>query len=257
MNCPHCGAEIENFSDICRLCGTSIDKGSVFDSFIRKGDEFFNLPDYDKAIKYYNKAMEADHPSGPEVYIKLGNALDKKNDKQAAGMYLKALSYNFYNEHVHTLLIAFYDKYKRLKDLKAWYEKSRASADEAFIDNKIKTIANIVSYREKAAETMGAQAEEFSHRKRVKMANSMISGFKEYIMMNIILGIAVVVIGAGMGLALFMKINTMYVFAVGGMFFVVSAVILAFIRAKKIKEMKNKAQKPEDLLRDFIKPAGK
>ncbi len=253
MHCPHCGASIENNADICPLCGTSIDKDSVFTGFMRKGDEFFSNSDYDKALVYYNKALEAAKPTSPEIYIKLGNTLDKKNDRQAAGMYLKALSFDFYNEHIHTLLMAFYDKYNRLKDLKAWYDKSRASADGVFIDKKIETINSIVSFKEKSAEVFAQQASEFKDAKSRRFANSMINGFKQYMMMNVIMGIILLVIGIGGIAAVYFGANVMMVFAAAGVFFVISLGVVMFIRTKKMNDKKASAGKMEDIMKDFKK----
>jgi tetratricopeptide (TPR) repeat protein len=256
MNCPKCGANIENFSDTCGLCGISIDKAAVFNEFMRRGDEYFSALDFGTAVVYYNKALEADLPRGPEIYIKLGNAMDRKNDRLTAGMYLKALSFDFYNERVHTLLMAFYEKHGRLNDLKAWYEKNRGSADDAFLDGKIATISNILSYREKAATIMTAQADEMAHSRRKDKVKMMIDGFKEYMVMNVVFGIAVIIIAAGMAGAIFFKANTAMVLITGGVLFIVSVIIAFYIGIKRIRKKRATAIKPEDIINDIKKSAG-
>ena len=253
MNCPHCGAHIDGNPDHCPLCGQHIDRQGLYDSFIKKGDEAFDSADYDKAMTWYQKALDTGYPPSAGIYIKYGNAHDKKNDKQAAGMYLKALSFDFYNEHVHTLMIAFYDKHNRLNDLKKWYEKSRGTADGSFIDKEIRVIDNILAFKQKIAE-LPLVADEV----KVKRVEGMIKGFgawfKNYIMMNIVFGIIIIMMCAGIAAVLFFKADMGVVFSLIGFFLAVSVAVVVFIRRKKISEMKKKALKLEDIYAEFKKP---
>jgi|ERR1035437_53850 tetratricopeptide (TPR) repeat protein len=253
MNCPHCGAHIDGNPDNCPLCGAYIDRQGLYAGFIKKGEEALGTPDYDKAMDYYQKALDTGYPPAADIYIKYGNAYDKKNDKQAAGMYLKALAFDFYNEHVHTLLIAFYDKYNRLNDLKKWYEKSRGTAGNEFIDKEIKVIDSIITFRQNAASKPlpGDEAKQ----KQVERAIHRLGGwFKDYIMMNIVFGIVIVLMGIGIAAGLIFKLNFIIIFAIIGFFLLASIAVVIFLRRKKIREIKKNAVKIEDIYREFKKP---
>lgn len=252
MNCPHCGAHIDGNPDNCPLCGMNIDKENLYNGFVKKGDEAFVSDDYDKAMIWYQKAIDTGHIPTADIYIKYGNAHNKNNDKQAAGMYLKALSFDFYNEHVHTLLIAFYDKHNRLNDLKKWYDKSRGTADGAFIDKEIKVIDSIIDFRKNAGEQPSV-SEEY----KVKQVETVIKGIggwlKNYIMMNIVFGIAIVLMGIGIVASLIFKFDLMIILAIIGFFLLASIVVVIVIRRKKVAEMKKNAVKLEDIYREFKK----
>ena len=252
MNCPHCGAHIDGTPDSCPLCGLNIDKEELYNGHVKKGDEAFSSGEYDKALLWYQKALDTGYPPTVDIYIKYGNAHDKNNDRQAAGMYLKALSFDFYNEHVHTLLISFYDKHNRLNDLKKWYEKSRGNAEEDFINKEIKIIESIIAFRNEAANQPSASDEM-----KVKQVENVIKGlggwFKNYMMMNIVFGIAIVLMGIGVGAALMFRLDLIVIFAIVGFFLLASIIVVVYIRRKKVKEMKKNAPKIEDIYREFKK----
>ncbi len=201
---------------------------------------------------WYQKAIDTGHPASVDIYIRYGNAHDKKNDKQAAGMYLKALAYDFYNEHVHTLLIAFYDKHNRLNDLKKWYDKNRVSADGAFIDKEIKVIDSIIAFRKNAPDALPV-GDEIQIKRVQGMIKGMGAWFKNYIMMNIVFGIIIALLGLGIAAAVIFKVNMMIIFAILGIFLAASIVVVIYIRRKKVKEMKMNSPKLEDIYMEFKK----
>ena len=109
-----------------------------------KGTLFFH--GYYGRAASYQSALDTSYPPDASLYIKYGNALDKKDDHLAAGMYLKAISLDFHNERGHELLIAFYDRHDKLAELKKWYERN-AGPDAAFAEKQAKKIDSILEFR--------------------------------------------------------------------------------------------------------------
>jgi tetratricopeptide (TPR) repeat protein len=248
MDCPHCGAEVNADLDICPLCGAGIDKAQLRKDVIKKGDAAYKTGNYDMAIIFYKKAFDLNTGGDAELCIKCGNAYDKKDDKQAVEMYLKALSYDFYNERAHNLLILFYDRHNRLKDLENWYEKNRGGADGAFIDRQIRTINGIISFRQK----LPAMADEVRQKKAEKMVSSFTAGFKHYIIMNIVLGVIAVLMAVAVAFAIIFKLNMIIVFSIIGFFLVLSVAAIFYLNRRKSKENKGKTLVSiEDIYREY------
>jgi len=241
MICPECGANIDSSKEICPLCEKRIDRESAYKNFIAKGDNFFNTGNFDKAILSYSKALDYFNDR-EELYIKLGNAYSKKMDKKAAHMYLKALILNFYNDTTHNLIISFYSYFNKLEDLKKWYEKNKANYDSQFIDKYIKIIDNILRFKNETSVKIG-QKENF--------LNLFFISMKEYILMNIVMGLVILVIIAG-GIAAFLfKVNIIYIIIFLGVFFLVSLFFISFTKMKSIKKKKGTQENLENLLNEF------
>ena len=165
-------------------------------------------------------------------------------------MYLKALSYDFYNEHVHTLLIAFYDKHNRLNDLKKWYEKNQLMADAEFINKEIKVINNIIDFRHNAA--VEPSAVDLARQKQIEGILHKAGGwFKDYIMMNIVFGITLVLMGIGIAAGLILKLDLKIIFAIIGMFFLMSIVVVVYIKQKQIRNKRKDRVMLEDIFKEF------
>lgn len=228
----------------------NIDKQLLYSGFVKKGDEAFAASDYEKTIAFYQMALDTGLVRDAGIYIKYGNAYDRKNNKQAAAMYLKALSFDFYNEHVHTLLISFYDKHNRLNDLKKWYEKNKVMADAEFINKEIKVINNIIDFRQNAA--VEPSAVDLARQKQIEGILYKAGGwFKDYIMMNIVFGITFVLMGIGIAAGLILKLDLKIIFAIIGLFFMISIVVVVYIKQKQIRNKRKDRVMLEDIFKEF------
>ena len=209
MNCPNCGADTKNAVTICPLCGTTLDRMSAYNSYLKKGDDFSASGEIDKAVMSYNKALE--YSAGDEdIYLKLGNAYNKNNDKKAATAYMKALTFNFYNDKTHNMLIALYSKYGRLADLKKWYEQSRGKADASFVDKYVKIIENVDYFSKNSESKIPAS-------KNKGLAETLISSMKRYVIMNIVVVIFVLVIALAIVAAIMFKVDTSFIVLFSGL----------------------------------------
>jgi tetratricopeptide (TPR) repeat protein len=229
MNCPHCGADTKNAVTICPLCGKTLDRENAFESYIKKGDDAYAADELDKAIISYRKALE--YSAGSEdLYLKMGNIYNKKNDKQAASMYMKALAFNFYNDRIHSMLITLYSKYRKLDDLKKWYEQSRGKADPAFIDKYIKIIENVNFFSSQTGDRKPVS-------KTGGMAEMFFLSMKKYVIMNIVAGIVFFIVALAIVAGIVFKINIAFIFIFSGTFLVVS-IVMVFIsrRGKSVKK---------------------
>jgi tetratricopeptide (TPR) repeat protein len=234
LNCPYCGADTKNAVTICPLCGKTLDRDSAFISYMIKGDDFMGAGDPGKAVLSYRKALE--YSKGNEdVFLKLGNAYSRMNDKQAASVYMKALAFNFYNDQTHNLLITLYSRHGKLGDLKKWYEQSRAKADPEFIDRYIKIIDNIIYFKAQAGMRIpGSKSGGF--------AGSLASGLKKYAMFNIVGFIIMVVVSLAIFAGIVLKVNTTFLFVFSASFLFISIGILIFARLRKAgKKVRNQA----------------
>lgn len=244
MICPHCGAELPRVVPACGLCGRDIDIRGIHESWVKKGDEALSFGEHDKAVSNYKKALEFT-AGNEDIYLKLGNALNAKGDKQAAGMFFKALNYNFYSERAHDLLIALYTKYRKLEDLKAWYQKSAASADPEFIEKKIRIIESTI----KISQEQLYAVPEFSESSG--LGKTLIKSIKRYVIMNTVIGILLILVGGGIAAGYFLGMNTKFIIMFAGLFFTATLLMVFFYRLKKIKKAKESMIKPEDILKDF------
>ena len=244
MICPHCGAQLARVMPSCELCGREIDIRGTYEAFVKKGDEALSFGEHDKAILNYKKALEFT-AGNEDIYLKLGNAMNAKGDKQAAGMFFKALNYNFYSERAHDLLIALYTKHRKLEDLKAWYKKSAETADPEFIEKKIK----IIDYTTKFSnEQLYAAPDALPGE---GLGATLIKSIKQYMIMNTVIGILLLLVGGGIAAGYFLGMNTKFIVIFSGLFFMSTLIMLFFYRMKKIKQSKENLVKPEDILKEF------
>jgi tetratricopeptide (TPR) repeat protein len=240
MNCPHCGADTGNAVTICPLCGKTLDREDAYASYMTKGDAAQAAGELDKALLSYKKALE--YSAGTEdLFLKLGNIYNKKADKQAASMYMKALSYNFYNDNTHNMLIMLYSKYGKLEDLKRWYEQSRAKADPDFIDKYIKIIENVRFFTTKADIKIPVTNQD-------KLGGVFMESMKKYMVMNIVLGIVLFVIGLAITAGVVFKLNASIIMLVSGVFLVVSIAIVLFSRRRKTGKKESGAPSLSDIM---------
>lgn len=244
MICPHCGAQLPRVVPACGLCGKDIDIRGIYESWVKKGDEALSTGEHDKAVSNYKKALEFT-AGNEEIYLKLGNALNSKGDKQAAGMFFKALNYNFYSERAHDLLIALYTKFKKLEDLKAWYQKSATSADPDFIEKKIRIIDSTIKISQEQLYTVPEYAESSG------LGKVLIKSLKRYVIMNTVIGILLVLVGGGIAAGHFLGMNTGFIMVFAVLFFAATLFMVFLYRLKKIKKAKEEMLKPEDILKDF------
>ncbi|MCE5300984.1 MAG: hypothetical protein LLG37_08975 [Spirochaetia bacterium] len=249
MNCPHCGGVLEQNQETCSLCGTLIDSRDIYNNLVRRGTEAYEMSEFEKACTYYNKAYETGLYDA-ELCVRLGMVLDKKNDRRAAGMFLKALSFDFYNEHVHNLLIGFYDKYRRLSDLKTWYEKSRGSVEDAFIDKQITIINNLIKFREQAPS-----GPERAHSTAGETAGHfLLNSFKQYIMMNVVLGVVLLLIGIAVAIGWIFKVNVMVIVVFAVFILLAGMAFMVMARVRKMRKIKEgKRMELADIYKDFKK----
>ena len=245
MICPHCGADIENGSSSCPLCGEEINKEKEYKKFVLKGDGALEGGRPEAAIGFYEKALQITGGS-EESYIKLGNAYNKKRDRKAAGIYFKALKCNFYNEHVHNLLISIYDKYNRLPDLKAWYEESGKSSDPEFTEKFINIIDNIGRFKKEG----GAPESE------KKSSEGLMSYIKKYGMMNAALIVFAVIMAGALIAGVVFKTDPSVMLLFGMGFFIASIFIISYINIKKVKK-KKKDKENKESFDDLLPPEGK
>lgn len=242
MNCPYCGADTKNAVTICPLCGKTLDRDGAYLSFLKKGDDLLASGDAGKAVLSYRKALE--YTAGTEeIYIRIGNAYNKMNDKQAAGMYMKALSFNFYNDQTHNYLISLYSRHGRLDDLRRWYEQSREKADRDFIDKHIKIIDNIKYFSTQAGIRIPGGRDD-------GLAKLLVSGMKRYMMMNIIGGILAVVVAIAVAAGIFLKMNTSFLIMFAGFFLALSIVIMFYISGKARKKKERTAKSLEEYMKE-------
>ncbi len=246
MICPHCGVEIENESSFCPLCGKEINKEKEYEKLVLKGDGAMEDERGGAAVGFYEKALQITGGS-EEIYIKLGNAYNKKGDKRAAGIYFKALKCNFYNEHVHNLLISIYDKYNRLGDLKAWYEKSGNRIAPEFAEKFIKIIDNIKYFKKEAGG--GPKAEE-------KPSGGFISYIKKYGMMNAALVVFAAIMAGAVIAGVVFKTDPYVMLLFGMVFFIASIFIISYINIKKVKK-KKQDKKNKESFDDLLPPKEK
>ncbi len=242
MNCPHCGAEISNDVEACPLCEKPIDKHEEYKKILSLGDEAFEIENTNQAVIYYEKALKLKSDSD-EVYIKLGNAYNQKKDKRAAQMYLKAMEFNFYNDQIHNLLITIYQKYNKLGDLKAWYEKFRGKVDDSFIDRYLSIIDNIKYFKENTNLKVENKEEGFF--------SDIFNSMKSYSMLNaVILIAAVLVVAAIIGVRVF-KINTAFILLFAVSFFFISIITVLFTRIKDIKKRKKENKSADEFFAEM------
>lgn len=245
MICPHCGAQLSHAVFSCPLCGKEIDIRGIYRSNVAKGDEALLAGEYDKAVTNYKKALE--FTSGnEEIYLRLGNALSLKGDKGAAAMLFKALNYNFYSRRAHELIVALYFKHKKLPDLKAWYMKSAASAEPGFIEEQVKIIDNMIKFSEEQLYAVPPV-------KGQGLASVFIKSLKQYMIMNVVMGVILLIVGGGIAAGYLLGMNTVFVIFFSAFFFAATLIMVVVYRIKKIKKSKEQLVKPEEILRDFTK----
>lgn len=235
MLCPECGAEIKDYLTICSLCGKMIDKEKAFLNFMTKGNEFFSSDEIEKAIIAYNRALDY-KKDNEEIYIKLGNAYMKKNDKRAVSCYFKALSLNFYNDVTHNYIITFYLKFNKLQDLKSWYIQNKGKFDNDFIDKYIKIIDNTILFSTEKSIKIGTKDNGFFANLKESM--------KSYFMFNIIFGVTLLLLAVGLLFSYLFKINVSFFIIFAGIFLLTG---LFFITLKKMKKIKNETKKQPDI----------
>lgn len=249
MNCPHCGADTKNAVTICPLCGKTLDRDDAYASYLKKGDDFSDAGDLEKAILSYRKALE--YNTGDEdTFIKLGNAYNKKGDKQAASMYMKALSFNFYNDKTHNMLIALYSRYGRLDDLKNWYSQNRGRIDEVFIDKYVKIIENVKYFSAKPDIKIPAT-------KTDNFVDGVISSMKRYMLLNIVGGIAVFVLGLAVVAGVVFKIDKTVIIAFSGLVFFAGVATIIFSRSRMKKKNDAGRESLEDIMAEVKGVRGK
>jgi hypothetical protein len=237
---------MENGADKCPLCGTDIDKGRLYREFSAKGDSFLSMGDYGRAVLSYKSALDTSYPPDAAFYIKYGNALDKKKDRLAAGMYLKAISLDFHNDRAHDLLIAFYDGHNRLAELKEWYERS-GGPDKSFADKQAKKIDSILDFRANPpAIAVGAVKAQGPG-----IIKAAVKGFKRYIILNIVLSIVSLMLLAGVAMAYFFKVNLIVFAAICAVFLFASAGAVALLRRRRASSLKKEAEGLEKILDEF------
>ncbi len=238
MLCPECGAEIKEYFTTCSLCGKIIDKEDAFKKFMSKGDEFFKSNEIEKAIISYNRALDYKKDS-EELYIKLGNAYMKKNDKRTVTCYLKALSYNFYNDVTHNFLIAFYSRFNKLEELKSWYIQNKEKFDKDYIDKFIKIIENTILFTTEKSVKIGTQDENFF--------TNFTKSIKTYLFLNIVFGVILLLLAAGFLLSFLFKINISFFLIFIGVFSLISLVFITYKKMKTIKSLKKTKETEIDL----------
>jgi pentatricopeptide repeat protein len=247
VNCPHCGADTRNAVTICPLCGKTLDRENAYNSYLAKGDDAFAAGKTDKAIMSYKKALE--YSAGNEdIFLKLGNAYNKRGDRQAAPMYMKALTFNFYNDKTHNMMIALYSKYGKLDDLKRWYEQSREKADPVFVDKYIKIIQNVKYF---------STQEDFKipSPKPDGIIATLAGSMKKYVIMNIVIGIVLVVAGLAITAGIVFKVNTMFIFMFLGFFLLVSITIVIISRRGRANKKDGKKPTLEQLMAEELAKA--
>ncbi|HDQ26038.1 MAG TPA: hypothetical protein ENN43_04750 [bacterium] len=247
MNCPHCGAETSWAKEECQLCGKVIDLAAAFKDYTKKGDACLAAGDYDRAIAGYTRAL--DYADADEaLYLKLADAFGKKGDKKAAEYLMKALSLNFYNEETHNALISVYGRFKRLKELKKWYEAAKARFDPGFADRYIKVIDSLETFKMEylAVEEKG----------RENFARVFVGSMKRYMVMNIVLGLMFLLVAGAVAAAFFTGANTMFVVSAGVFFFFISIIAVTAYKARAGRKKREAAAKgAESIMLEFVKPA--
>lgn len=243
MNCPHCGAETGNAITICPLCGKTLDREKAFISFVEKGDAAEEAGEIERAIINYNKALTYSQ-GNEQIYLKLGNLYFKINDKNAANMYFKVLQFNFYNDYAHNMLITLYSRFRKLDDLKNWYEKNRGKYEDDFIDKYIKIINNIKHFT--SDMDMGIKE------KQENILKDMFESMKKYTILNVVIGIIVLFLIAGLFAGTFLKINPLVVFSFMLFFLFVIFIIVFFQRITYVKKIKKDKMDLTDILKDDL-----
>jgi len=245
MICPHCGAEIEKGLEKCPLCEKEISTESEYEKFLKKGDEALAADETDKAIAAYSKALEY-RDNSYEIYMKLGNAYNRKGDKQAVAMYFKAMTLNFYDDNIHNLVISMYARRGKLEELRKWYEANSAKYDADFIkrytaiiDNMKYFSSNIEKPEEKKKDP-GVMPEFFGSMKSYSMLNSTM----------LITGALILI--ALVGMAIF-KVNMTFVFMFAGTFIVISIIAVIISKISRMKKKKQKTEGLEEIVKDFNK----
>ncbi len=239
MICKSCGAVIDKDLEKCPLCGNKIDKGEIFREFIEKGNAAFEMGDIDKAVLFYKNALEHGDVN-EETYIKIGIAFEKKNDfKSARDMYFKALTLNFENDNAHNLLIGIYSKLNKLNDLKNWYESNAERLNYDTANKYAKIIENIINFKKQPLIKIAAGEDD--------LKTNLIKGLKNYMILNVVIGIVMLLLAAAiLGYYVF-KINGAYILAFAAIFFVISLSVIMYYKMRNIRRMQEKKPKIEDL----------
>jgi hypothetical protein len=191
-------------------------------------------------------------PAGADIYMKYGSALDKQHDRAAAEMYLKAISVDLYNERAHSLLALFYDNHKKLPELKAWYEKSRGLFDAGFVDKQAGIIDSMINLRKKSAADLPAIKKPgagFTAKKIMSMV-------KRYIILNIFLSIAGVVIFAALMAVYFLKTNMLMAVLFGAAFLLISSAVFMWIKRSRRAKIRKSNASLQEILDDFKAGSG-
>ncbi len=238
MLCPECGAEVKEYFTTCSLCGKIIDREEAFKKFMAKGDEFFKSDEIEKAIISYNRALDYKKDS-EDIYIKLGNAYMKKNDKKAATCYLKALSYNFYNDVTHNFLITFYSRFNKLEELKSWYIQNKNKFNNDYIDKFIKIIENTILFTTEKSVKIGTKDDNFF--------TNFKESIKSYLLVNVVSGVMLLLLAAGFLLSFLFKINISFFLIFIGVFSLISLVFITYKKMKSIKNLKKTKETQIDL----------
>jgi len=239
MICKSCGAVIEKGLEKCPLCGNKIDIGELFREFVDKGNAAFEKGDTDKAVLFYKNALEHGDVN-EETYIKIGIAFEKKNDfKSARDMYFKALKLNFKNDNAHNLLIGIYSKHNKLNDLKSWYESNAERFHEDTADKYVKIIENIIDFKKQPPVKIAAEDDGIK--------TNLIKGLKNYIILNVVIGIVMLLVAAAfIGYYVF-KINGAYILVFAAIFFIISFAVIMYYKMRNIKRLRGKKPRIEDL----------
>lgn len=238
MLCPHCGVQISDYANNCGMCGNCIDREQLYRQFMNKGDDALDHS-LEASVVNYRKALEfiADKPEG---YIKYGIALEKKGDRNAANMFLKAIGLDFKNDLAHNHIISLYDHYGKLQDIKNWYEKNRTAANSEIIDRYLKIIAGIERFK-------GNDAIKIKGQKGGEFVNDLAYSMKSYSMSNMVL-LIVAGLGAAALAGLFIfKMDTTFIMLFAGAFFTAGLGTVIFTRMKK-KPGKNRADEELNLM---------
>jgi len=242
MICQACGAVIDKEVDKCPLCGNKIDKIELFRGYIEKGNAAYEAGDSNKAIMFYKNALEHGDVS-EETYIKIGLAHEKNGDmKSARDMYFKALTINFENDNAHNLLIGIYGKLNKLGDLRNWYQSSMSKFPENTVNRYIKIIGNIINFKSQPPVKIEIKDDGIK--------SDLLKGIKSYMIFNLVIGAATLLLGAGFVGYYVFKINIAYIITFTSVFFAVSLGVLFYYKIRNINKKKANQPDIEDLLKD-------
>ncbi len=242
MICPFCGVQISDYANNCGMCGNCIDRRQLYGQFMKKGDDALDHSP-EAAVVNYRKALEFINDN-PEGFIKYGIALEKKGDKSAANMFLKAIALDFNNELAHNHLISLYDHYGKLQDIKLWYEKNRTDANSGAIDRFLKVIAGIEKFK-------GTNTVIIQPPKGGEFLNDFVYSMKSYSMSNMVLLIVAVLGAAAFAGVVLFKTDTSFIMLFAGAFFTAGLGTIIFTRLKRKSKKTNTEEALGAILKEY------